>query len=71
MFLCATLADKLKLSLCEKVEGGTMSSTVARIQVYLIVEMEIEMEIERLQEREVRNGVMAFLKLLAGWQCFI
>lgn len=45
--LCAILAYMLKLSLCEKVEGGTMSSTVARLQVYLIVEIEIEMEIER------------------------
>lgn len=45
--LCAILADKLKLSLRKKVEGGTMSSTVARLQVYLIVEIEIEMEIER------------------------
>lgn len=46
-----------------------MSSTVARLQVYLIVEIEIETEIERLQEREVRNGVMAFLKLSAGRRC--
>lgn len=45
--LYAVLADKPKLSLCEKVEGGTMSSTVARLQVYLIVEIEIEMEMER------------------------